>query len=42
MNRDCFKCKYYDYMFDGEEEYPICQCTNDEDEPDYCPEKENT
>jgi len=41
MNANCYKCKYYDEIFDGTDEYPFCQVPSKEEKPEYCEEKEN-
>lgn len=40
MDSRCYFCEYYDEMFDGEEEYPLCECEGDK--PEWCPERSDT
>ena len=40
MDYECYKCEYFDLLFDGEDEFPLCQCPKEEDKPQYCSEKE--
>lgn len=41
MNDKCYRCCYYDELFDGMDEYPQCTCEEDE-RPKWCPERSNT
>lgn len=41
MDSRCYFCDYYDEMFDGEEEHPLCMC-DDDNEPEWCPERSDS
>lgn len=41
MNDKCYRCCYYDELFDGMDEYSQCACEEDE-RPEWCPERSNT